>query len=62
MRSGAEIQAALRALVGRWAGYTGTERAEAQTFLNELLTCYGIDRRAVGAEFEYHRSGAGTGR
>jgi hypothetical protein len=59
MPSGEEIQAALKAFVGRWRDYAGTERAEAQTYLNELLLCYGTDRRAVGAEFEYHRTGAG---
>lgn len=59
MGSGEEIQAALRELVIRWRDYAGTERAEAQTFLNELLACYGVDRRSVGADFEYHRSGAG---
>jgi hypothetical protein len=59
MRSGEEIQAALRSFVGRWRDYSGTERAEAQTYLNDLLACYGVDRRLVGAEFEYHRSGAG---
>jgi len=32
-RSGEEIQRALRSFVGRWREYTGSERAEAQTFL-----------------------------
>ena len=59
MPSGEEIQSALRAFVRRWRDYAGTERAEAQTYLNELLACYGTDRRVVGAEFEYHRPGAG---
>lgn len=59
MRSGEEIQADLRGFVGRWRDYGGTERAEAQTFLNELLGCYGVDRRDSGAEFEYHRTGSG---
>lgn len=59
MPSGEEIQAALKAFVGRWRDYSGTERAEAQTYLNELLLCYGADRRLVGAEFEYHRTGTG---
>lgn len=48
MRSGEEIQAALRAFAQRWRDYTGTERAEAQTFLNQLLECYGVDRQAAG--------------
>jgi hypothetical protein len=51
--SGEEIQRALTAFVARWSGYTGTEKSEAQTFLNELFACYGTDRREVGAEFEF---------
>lgn len=51
LRSGEEIQEALRSLVGRWDDYVGTERAEAQTFLNELFAAYGADRREV-ARFE----------
>jgi hypothetical protein len=43
MRSGEEIQAALRLFAARWRDYAGTERAEAQTFLNELLACYGVE-------------------
>jgi len=58
-RSGEEIQAALRAFVERWTGYYGTERAEAQTYLNELLDCYGVDRFAVGMKFEHHIPGVG---
>jgi hypothetical protein len=30
----------------------GTERSEAQTFLNELFECYGNSRKAAGALFE----------
>ncbi len=52
MRSGAEIQGDLRNFVARWRDYSGTERGEAQTFLNELIRCYGADRKAVGARFE----------
>lgn len=59
MRSGEEIQGALKQFVGRWHEYAGSERAEAQTYLNDLLSCYGSDRRLVGAEFEYHRAGTG---
>jgi hypothetical protein len=47
-----EIRGELKELAVRWAGYRGSERAEAQTFLNELLACYGTDRRAIGASFE----------
>jgi hypothetical protein len=51
MRSGEEIRNALRKFVTRWRDYSGSERAEAQTYLNELLDCYGTDRKDV-AEFE----------
>ncbi len=52
VRSGDEIQAALRAFATDWRDYSGNERSEAQTFLNELIACYGANRRAVGARFE----------
>src|SRR6266550_2418422 len=52
MRSGEEIQSTLRKFVARWRDYSGSERSEAQTFLNELVACYGADRKAVGARFE----------
>jgi len=45
MPSGEEIQVALRAFRDQWTGYRGSERGEAQTFLNELVACYGQDRR-----------------
>jgi hypothetical protein len=57
--SGEEIQASLRAFVGRWEAYAGSERGEAQTFLNELFGCYGTDRRDVGARFEDFVTSAG---
>lgn len=52
MRSGEEIQSDLRKFVARWREYSGTERSEAQTFLNELVQCYGADRKIAGARFE----------
>jgi hypothetical protein len=55
--SGEEIRRRLREFAAAWGGYTGTERSEAQTFLNALLECYGTDRRAVGARFEELTSG-----
>jgi hypothetical protein len=58
-RSGERIQAALAAFVGRWKSYQGTEKAEAQTFLNQLFACYGTDRSAVGAKFEDFTASAG---
>lgn len=57
--SGREIQEALQKFVARWRGYAGTERSEAQTFLNELFACYGSDRQAAGAIFEDFTSSAG---
>ena len=51
LRSGDEIQEALRSFIGRWGNYAGTERSEAQTFLNELFAAYGADRKQV-ARFE----------
>lgn len=59
MASGEEIQAALREFAARWQGYSGSEKSEAQTFLNQLFACYGTDRRAVGAEFEFFAPEAG---
>lgn len=53
MLSGEEIQRALTAFVARWQGFEGTEKAEAQTFLNQLFECYGSSRRELGAEFEF---------
>jgi hypothetical protein len=41
----------------KWSLYPGSERAEAQTFLNELFACYGQDRQAVGARFEEAQHG-----
>jgi hypothetical protein len=50
--SGEEIYRRLAEFAARWGGYRGSERAEAQTFLNDLLLCYGTDRRETGARFE----------
>lgn len=38
-RSGAEIQAALRAFVNRWRDYAGNEIGGAQPFLTEPIGC-----------------------
>lgn len=56
--SGEEIRRRLAEFAASWGGYQGTERSEAQTFLNGLLDCYGTDRRAAGARFE-ERTGDG---
>jgi len=58
-RSGPEIQAALRVLVAQWQPYVGSEKGEAQTFLNQLFACYGTDRFEIGAKFEDFRASAG---
>lgn len=52
MLNGEQIQANLRGFVAKWEPYTGTERSEAQTFLNELFACFGSDRSTCGAVFE----------
>lgn len=58
MPSGEEMQSALTTFVTAWRDYDGSERSEAQTFLNQLFACYGSDRRQV-AEFEAFTPGAG---
>jgi len=59
--SGEEIRRRLQEFAAAWGGYAGTERSEAQTFLNGLLECYGTDRRAEGARFEERTDGAAYG-
>lgn len=59
MRSSADIQDALREFAHRWSDYDGTERSEAQTFLNELFEAFGQDRVTVGAKFEDAHSSQG---
>ncbi|MBK5232632.1 MAG: class I SAM-dependent DNA methyltransferase [Thermoleophilia bacterium] len=49
--TGEEIRQRLSDFQQRWSDYAGSERAEAQTFLNDLFTCFGTDRQAV-ARFE----------
>lgn len=50
--TGEEIQRNLVDFARKWSLYEGSERAEAQTFLNELFGCYGTDRYDAGARFE----------
>lgn len=52
MLNGEQIQSNLRGFVAKWEPYTGTERSEAQTYLNELFACFGSDRSTCGAVFE----------
>jgi len=55
--TGEEIKRRLVDFARRWSLYDGSERAEAQTFLNELFACYGTDRQAAGARFEDPQKG-----
>jgi hypothetical protein len=55
--TGEEIRQRLVEFAAEWSVYDGSERAEAQTFLNELFACYGQDRQAVGARFEEQQHG-----
>jgi len=57
--SGEQIQTALRGFVDKWRDYSGSEKSEAQTFLNDLFACYGGDRRELGARLEHFASAAG---
>ena len=59
MRSGTEIQRALASFAATWSTYSGTEKAGAQTFLDELAACYGTSWADVGAAFEAHLPGVG---
>jgi hypothetical protein len=52
-----EIRRQLVDFARDWSYYDGSERAEAQTFLNQLFACYGQDRRASGARFEEPQQG-----
>ena len=54
--TGDEIRARLTAFAARWSVYDRSERAEAQTFLNELFDCYGTRRLDV-ATFEEPQEG-----
>jgi hypothetical protein len=54
--TGEEIRQRLVALAEKWSVYEGSERSEAQTFLNELFDCYGTPRGEV-ARFEEPQAG-----
>lgn len=53
-----EIRRRLTRFAADWGGYRGTERSEAQTFCNELLNCYGTERKRV-ARFEERTEAGG---
>jgi hypothetical protein len=50
--TGEEIRRNLAEFASRWDTYLGTERAEAQPFLEDLLRCFGTARRDQGIRFE----------
>lgn len=52
-----EIKRRLVDFARKWSLFDGSERAEAQTFLNELFACYGTDRQEAGARFEAAQKG-----
>jgi hypothetical protein len=54
--TGEEIKRNLVEFARKWSLYDGTERAEAQTFLNELFWAYGQERLEV-AHFEEEQAG-----
>lgn len=54
--TGEEIRRRLVEFAEKWSVYAGTERAEAQTFLNQLFACYGTPREEF-ARFEQEQSG-----
>lgn len=54
--TGEDIRSRLVALAEKWSVYLGSERAEAQTFLNELFASYDQQRDAV-ATFEEPQAG-----
>jgi hypothetical protein len=48
--SGEEIRARISASAARWSVYDGSERGEAQTFLNKLFEYYGTERNGHRAK------------
>lgn len=54
--TGEMIRRWLAEFVDPWVDYTGSERSEVQTFLNELFACYGTVRQEV-ARFEDSQHG-----
>jgi len=45
--TGEEIRSRLGDFAAKWSVYEGTERSEAQTFLNQLFACYGPTARPL---------------
>lgn len=64
LESSQQVLTRARAFTRKYDGVT-VERAESQSFWNDLLSVFGIDRRAVGAEYERparRRDTGGSGR
>ena len=59
--SQAEIRRRTVDFAYRWHHET-QERGEAQSFWNELMQCFGVDRRVAGAKFDRAAKRASTGR
>lgn len=55
--NGEHVQRLLVDFARKWSLYAGSERSEAQTFLNELFACFGTDRLSSGARFEEPQQG-----
>lgn len=56
----AQIRDRLTAFVARWSQRAGDEKSEAQTFLNQLLDCYGTEwRDDPHLRFEHRYQGGG---
>jgi hypothetical protein len=55
--TGEEVQRRLVDFARKWSLFDGSERSEAQTFLNELFACFGTDRVDAGARFEEPQQG-----
>ena len=49
-----EIWRRLAEFAAHWDGYQGSERAETQTFLNQLLERAGFNRAISAGEVPYH--------
>lgn len=52
-----QVRGNLAPFANRWGEREWGERENAQTFLNELFACYGVDRLDAGARFELFKGG-----
>ena len=58
--TGEEIRSRLGDLAAKWSVYEGSERSEAQTFLNQLFACDGTERESVPPSRSPKRAGSST--